>query len=158
LKKLVLKGEDVNLKNIENFVFYKDVSFSNNYLYEKPLENKDFKLLNQQNFDFFINANPKIKKVLYVQSTDNLRNRDSFEKISNLTKSVPNVQFYYMNGTKDNKEFLEKRFGKDFSIFPQLLILNESETVVIPPVKFLKYSLEQFTFSTLFSEKKKLNI
>ena len=86
LKKLVLEDSLLNEQNIEKMIKTKDISFEENYLHAKPLENKDFKLVNIENYDYLLANNTNINKIVLIQSTDNLRNRNVREKIEEIIK------------------------------------------------------------------------
>ncbi len=143
LKKLVLNGAEVNKENMEKLMKTENVSFEDNYLYAKPLENKEFKLINTQNFDFMITDKPNSNKVILIQSTDSKRNRNVYEKVQQIANTFNSkIKFFYMNGTQENKEFIEKKYGLSFDSFPQLLLVNENGRYVVPKEKYLKYSID----------------
>ncbi len=143
LKKLVLSGSEVNKVNMEKLMNTDNVSFEDNYLFAKPLESKEFKLINTQNFDFLITDKPNSNKVILIQSTDSKRNRNVYEKVQQIANILNSkIKFFYMNGTQENKEFIEKKYGLRLDSFPQMLLVNENGSFLVPKEKYLKYSID----------------
>lgn len=142
LKKLVLEDSSVNPENVEKMIKTKDISFEENYLFKKELENENFKLVNIQNYEYML-GDKKTNNIVLIQSTDNSINRNTREKLMESMKGLEsNYKYFYMNGTKENKIFLEKKLNMKFESFPQIIVINDLGAKILPCEKYLKYSID----------------
>ena len=66
-----------------------------------------------------------------------------------------------MNGTAENKSFLENKLKLKFENFPQMLVVSETGAFLLPVDKFLKYSVDSSKLKkeiNIFCEKLNKNL
>jgi thiol-disulfide isomerase/thioredoxin len=101
------------------------------------------KLINYLQFDYLTKSSKP--KIILVKNKDEKFNRNAIDRLEELAKENPNVEFFHMYDTEKNIEFLNKKFNQgelaEIKNYPQLLILKDNKLSVFPDKIFLKYSL-----------------
>jgi hypothetical protein len=138
-----LRITNINNETLSNLINTGDIDLKNNYLFIKKVLPENLKNINYIQFDYMTKSNKT--KIILVKNKDEKYNRNAIDKLEELAKENPNVEFFHMFNTEKNIEFLNKKYNNrelvEIKNYPQLLILKDDKLSVFPEKIFLKYSL-----------------
>ena len=69
--------------------------------------------------------------VILIKNKDDKYNRDTFDKIKLFAKKNPCINFFYVNNTDKNIDFLKKKFPQyleDVTNYPKMIVVKDDQS------------------------------
>lgn len=151
LKKLRVKNPSET--DILNLINTNDIKIEESYIFHKKQLPENLKNISNLNFDLLVNNNNKksnknshAKKFIFILNEDSDFNRNVIVKAEKIAKLNPENKYFIMYNSDSNKIFLKERFGIEFRTYPQLIKLDDIESmqkaIVFPMNDLLSYRID----------------